>query len=266
MTNKPFPEFSGPDEFFFKLPPYEQLGINEEQVGLLLYEDLTVDGFCPYCNRSRPFRRNTGWADTTWTHYRPPTATVYCAEIQLICTRHSDHLLRFFYFLQNEKIQKIGQHPSFADIALDESKQYKSVLSKDDVGEFHRAIGLAAHNVGIGSFVYLRRIFERLIMQRYKDFQTANQWKTEDFSKLRMSEKVQFLADYLPPFLVKNAKIYSILSLGIHELEEQQCLAFFPILRQSLILILEEDKKKKQEIDLQADLERAISRFSAPTS
>ena len=40
-------------------------------------------------------------------------------------------------------------------------KQYDKELRKPDLKEFTRAIGLAANGVGIGSFVYLRRIFER---------------------------------------------------------------------------------------------------------
>jgi hypothetical protein len=50
-------------------------------------------------------------------------------------------------------VQKIGQFPSLADIANDESKTYRSVLTKRDSSEFHKAIGLATHGVGIGSFV-----------------------------------------------------------------------------------------------------------------
>jgi hypothetical protein len=52
--------------------------------------------------------------------------------------------------------------------------------------------------------------------------------------------------------------------VGIHELKEDQCLAFFKVLRQSLILILEEDKKKREELELQKDLEKAISGFVKP--
>jgi hypothetical protein len=186
-------------------------------------------------------------------------------ELQLTCARHDHHVLHFYYLLCEGTIQKTGQYPSFADIALDESKEYNKLLSPQDASEFHRAIGLAAHNIGIGSFVYLRRIFERLIDKRYNEFKDAEGWTDDGFYKLRMSEKVAFLKDHLPPFLVKNAKIYSILSVGLHELTEEQCLSFFRVLRQSTVLILEEDKKKREELEMQKELERAISDFSTPT-
>ena len=35
--------------------------------------------------------------------------------------------------------------------------------------EFTKAIGLAANGVGIGSFVYLRRIFENLVFQAFDE-------------------------------------------------------------------------------------------------
>jgi hypothetical protein len=154
--------------------------------------------------------------------------------------------------------------PSFADVAIDESKAYSKLLDKTDIAEFHKAVGLAAHGVGIGSYVYLRRIFERLIAKRFADHKDENGWADEDFNRLRMKERIEFLAAYLPPFLVKNAKLYSILSLGVHELDEASCLDFFPVLRQSTIWILEQDKKRRDEESQQKALERAISKFSTP--
>lgn len=78
-------------------------------------------------------------------------------EIAFRCTRYNDHRLVFYYLINQGTIQKVGQFPSFADIAVDESKQYTKLLSSEDAAEFHKAIGLAAHGVGIGSFVYIRK-------------------------------------------------------------------------------------------------------------
>lgn len=185
-------------------------------------------------------------------------------SISFACTRHDEHRIHFDYRLAAGNFQKTGQWPSFADIAMDESKLYDKLLSKQDIAEFHRAIGLAAHNVGIGSFVYLRRIFERLIEKRFKHFQEAEGWQDGQFYSVRMDDKIDLLKNHLPPFLVKNGKIYSILSVGIHALEEDHCLAFFKVLRQSLILILEEDRKKIEDLAMQKELEAAIAGFSKP--
>ncbi len=53
-------------------------------------------------------------------------------------------------------IEKVGQYPSLATIANDEVSQYRKDMNPIDAQEFHKAIGLAAHGVGVGSFVYLR--------------------------------------------------------------------------------------------------------------
>lgn len=57
---------------------------------------------------------------------------------------------------------------------------------------------------------------------------------------------------YLPSFIVENNGIYGILSKGIHELTEEECLAYFDCMRKSIELILDERlellaKKKKIE-------------------
>ena len=78
-----------------------------------------------------------------------------------------------------------------------------------------------------------------------------------------MEDKIELLKGHLPPFLVENKRIYSILSIGIHQLDEQKCLSYFDIMKQSIIIILEEDKRKKEELELKARFSKAISSFDA---
>ena len=60
---------------------------------------------------------------------------------------------------------------------------------------------------------------------------------------------------------MSNSKIYAILSLGLHELSEDKCLAFFEPLKLSIKIILEEDKKKKEEFALKKLAAEAITKF-----
>ena len=135
-------------------------------------------------------------------------------DLSLVCARNDSHKIFFNLHLEDTTIQKVGQIPSFADIALDESKDYSKLLDKEDTSEFHKAIGLAAHGVGIGSYVYLRRIFERLIAKRFAEYKEVEGWDEAAFRAMRMKERIEHLKDHLPEFLVSNAKLYSILSLG----------------------------------------------------
>lgn len=183
--------------------------------------------------------------------------------VVVTCGRERSHKARFWIELNELVVQKIGQAPSLADISNDEAGSYRRQLGAADAAEFHKAIGLAAHGVGVGSFVYLRRVFENLIARRYAEFKATEGWLDEDFLPLRMSEKVEFLKSHLPTFLVENAKIYSILSLGIHELSEEKCLSFFDVLKESILIILAEDKKKTEEVEAKKRFSKAISEFKA---
>lgn len=115
-----------------------------------------------------------------------------------------------------------------------------------------RAVGLAANGVGIGSFVYLRRIFEHLINEAYVKSSNGKKVDEPDFQKIRMDEKIDLLKDYLPSFLVQNRSIYKILSKGIHQLDENTCLAHFDTLKVGIEIILDEkleEAKKRKKIE-----------------
>jgi hypothetical protein len=268
--------FSG-GEFLFNAPLYTAYTVTPADLTRLLEQP--VDGYCPYCHKPSTF---TSPASDAAARARLANALrgtvvgngnfsraqdILCQQdkLTITCARSASHSVQFVFRLEeNMQLQKIGQFPSLADIAIDESKTYRTVLTPEDSSEFHKAIGLAAHGVGIGSFVYLRRIFERLVISRFAEFKTVEGWADDDFPK-RMAERVAFLHAHLPPFLVENSRIYSILSLGLHELDEKQCLRFFPVLKASIICILDEDKKKKEELRLRNSLKQAIAEF-APES
>lgn len=168
--------------------------------------------------------------------------------VTLSCGRYGDKIdLILFLRAEDHAIMKIGQYPSVADIHIGQIKQYKSVLAKEDLKEFTRAIGLAANGVGIGSFVYLRRIFEKLIFEASEQAIVNGDTSKERFATLRMDEKIESLKDSLPETLVELRSVYSILSKGIHELTEQECLTYFDALRVGIELILDENLDKKRK-------------------
>jgi hypothetical protein len=114
------------------------------------------------------------------------------------------------------------------------------VLTKADFKELNKAIGLAAHGVGVGSFVYLRRIFENLVDAAYQIAKNDDGWNDEAYHQGRMAERIQLLAGHLPDFLVENHVMYKILSQGLHELTENDCLEAFPVLKMGIELVLDE--------------------------
>jgi hypothetical protein len=156
------------------------------------------------------------------------------------------HSQIFIFRVVDQTLIKIGQHPTLADLTTESIKKYRK-LGDDIYSELNRAIGLATHGIGIGAFVYLRRIIEKhIVSPLIKELLIEEKISEEQLSKADFKEKINLAKDKLPLFLVDNRKIYSILSKGIHALEEEECKEYFPILRTSIEIILDEQIEKNE--------------------
>ena len=152
----------------------------------------------------------------------------------------------------NGRVIKVGQYPSVADLVIPEIAKYKPVLGTQ-YREFSKAIGLFAHGIGIGSFVYLRRIIENLVFDKYNEVSENLEISNTEFMRLKFDEKIEALKPYLPEVLVANKNIYGIVSKGIHELSEEECREMFPYIKAGIELILdsllaEKERKSKEKI------------------
>jgi hypothetical protein len=178
----------------------------------------------------------------------------------LTCTRIGHEAYVVFCLKQADSIQKIGQFPSVADFQIPETAKYRKLLGEQHYKEFTRGVGLAAHGVGIGSFVYLRRIFEKLIEEAHTAAHQDAGFEEYKYRSARMDVKIEMLSRHLPSFLVENKSIYGILSKGIHELTEAECLGWFGPVRLGIELILdekfEEAEKRKKVRQAQAEIRK----------
>lgn len=168
-----------------------------------------------------------------------------------------------YFVLKNKKVQKIGQYPSMIDVDIADQKKYNDILGEEKVKELIRAEGLKNYNVGIGSFVYLRRVFETII-ERAREAASSkiSDWDEASYTKAKVKEKIEMLADYLPTVLVENKETYSILSKGIHELEEEECKRLFGPLKKVIDLSLEEELYKSKQEKVKENLKQDIDRLS----
>ena len=264
------------EEFVFNIPLYHIVNVDygyTDIVNLLKSgeEDssIHIDGYNPIRRKESTFTLARGLGDVDGCFYDSYSQQyTYSNEIVFVnsyyetsgvktlcfkCQRYGDEIsILVFHNKEKSTIEKVGQYPSIADIHIGQVKQYDKVLAKSILKEFTRAIGLAANGVGIGSFVYLRRIFEKLIFEAYNEAKTVESIDVEQFEKQRMDEKIKTLTGYLPPFIVEQNSIYGILSKGIHELSEEDCLKYFDTMRFSIEMILDQrialrEKQKKEE-------------------
>lgn len=247
-------------DFYFEVPLYKWVEVSNLEKNLFENE---VDAYSS---------KNS--SDTTYSieKIRLQTLDGWCSElgistgyffIKLNCKRKEDDILRFFILLESERICKLGQWPSMADLQFAEmGKKYDKVLPDADLKNLKKAVGLVTHGVGAGSFVYLRRIFENLIFETFENNSDQVGIAEADFKTQRMMDKVETLKNFLPPQLVEMKSIYSILSNGVHELSEEDCLRYFAPLKLSIELILDQKIEMLQKQQKDAQVKKQLQEIS----
>jgi hypothetical protein len=250
------------ENFYFKASPYTEFAFKDED-----FEDLfnliffyrKIDWFCPACGKETTFKGepnfekkkvdNNLYESTliSFSEFSKYFSISYFHnkqfELKFKCSRDEYlHSVKFITRVDSDKIYKIGQFPSYGDLSDHKTKKFNKVLTKEKFAEFNRAIGLFSYGIGIGSIVYLRRIFEDLIYSAFNSHakDIGQDVDLKNFSRLKMDEKIELLKPFLPAFLVEHKNIYGILSQGVHKLNENECLSIFPTIRCGIELILEE--------------------------
>lgn len=252
------------EELFYETPLYERVKLPDDLVLKALMigvGGLTFEGYCAECGKEQPFLIRPTLTIRESIKQYAQDKSIQSGVIGARCTRDTSHKLRIFFDIEDMYLIKIGQSPSLADIGNAEIKRFRGVLPKQDLSELHKAIGLGAHGVGVGSFAYLRRIFERLIQSRFDEFQEAEGWDSDKFEVARMDEKVGMIKTHIPEILYEHRKIYAILSKGIHELSENECLEAFPWLKKSIMFILDDDLRKKEELMQRNEVAKELGKF-----
>ena len=264
------------EHFVFEVPLYRSwryaISYQRPIEAMFTTEDVRVRGFCPSCCSVSMFH-------SAVYHDRFARALMHDHSWNLlgvkllgfVCQLNSSHVIHITTqgsVVEDEDISrgpvaiemtKVGQHPSHADIANGDVSRYAKVMSSTDRAEFIRANGLAANGVYIGSFVYLRRLFERLI-KRAEDRSTDIDRQTMN---KKVPERISDLSDVLPSFMVENKTVYKFLSKGVHELSEENCGQMYEILKESVLLMLQQEKEIAEKRLREDKLQKAISGINA---
>lgn len=273
-------------DFFSVLPLYRTVSIHPDDGHRIL--DViefkgALDFYCPKCQQRSVFVSDEARCerDLNRPNYQVPFDSQSTSSVdnnvhvkrgeytvRFYCSHRPEHVFYFHFLVEGAndeyedfQITKIGQHPSAADLLEDELKKYRKALG-GDYSEFSKAVGLAAHGVGIGSFVYLRRIFERLIEEAHQIATSDTGWSETSYLKAHMDEKVKLLELHLPSTLVTNRQMYSILSKGIHQLSEEECASYFDVLKTGIELILDEKIEQKERQTKAKALQVAVQKIN----
>lgn len=243
------------------------------------YNGYNIDCFCVTCNEKRIFEsvdkqvfEERGFMSVDLlgdggNSRKPKKETIFKGylnkrySLSFRCTREHNHSILFDLLIIDNKMIKIGQYPAFADISVGDTTKYKSVLKKK-YSEYNKALGLFSHGIGIGSFVYLRRIIESLVFEKYTEVCSNISVTQQEFIHCEFKDKIKLLKDYLPKVLVDNRNLYGIVSKGIHELEESKCREMFPLVKAGIELILDDILAEKER----EEKEKTFSKFVADTT
>lgn len=260
------------NDFYVNTGLYTEFKLNKHSAGArsIMYTSETIDCFCIKCGKHSIFNpvdnRPMGGGDLGLKELLPVAEVIpIFVEKKFTCSRNSLHKIIYYIKVEGGSISKIGQHPSLAEIAEKDIKQYRKILG-EHYNDYSKAIGLYAHGIGVGSFVYLRRIIENFLMKSaHEKAKSKDDWNEPEYHTARVKDKIQLLKDYLPEDLVNNPSVYSIVSKGIHELTEDECKQYFPAVRSCLELIFTEleaiSAKKQKRKEMQSEINKIAGKI-----
>jgi hypothetical protein len=294
--NDPEDDFPTAEQFFVDEPLYRAVALPPGRFATAVFQVEFYTGslktYCTQCEEDSIFRTDRVQSgELTRPHRRPHAACFpnpevtrwrtradefdetsssceYAEEersftVEFYCTREHRHRIYFCFAVRDKTLQKVGQFPSLSDLQGATFERYRRLLPKPLASAYTRAINLHAHDVGAGSLVYLRRILEALLEEAHDWAKADNGWDEDTYRRMRIPERIKALASFLPPFMVEHAKVYSILSLGVHELSEEQCLQHFPVLRGAIELILDDRNAKREREKREREIKAALGKISS---
>ncbi|MEH6306827.1 hypothetical protein RYH73_14335 [Olivibacter sp. CPCC 100613] len=260
---------------FFKKTPISQIG--EENVINMLFFNGAIDSFCPQCNSHSVFLGENDTADKNQAK-----TNMFCGtdapgyvkkqkiphgiyQLDFSCSRNRNHKLYVTFRIDDNVITKIGQSPSPLELVKADHKQYAKLLG-ECFSDLNSAVILYANNFGIGAFTYLRRIIENYFLKTaflsYKESEPENPLLSS-WESLRFKEKLDLVKGYLPHTFTDNPQIYSIVSSGIHGLSEEQCLEYFLVLKDCILLSLEEQLVEIKKAITRENIKKSLAKIGS---
>lgn len=248
------------------LPPAELDDIANLLFRYVRTRTASYDMYCPKCKKSSVWNVVLSKQDSLLIQRDDVGAGVnWVDSFKLVtrCSRDANHTAEYYFdvdfnLVDNKDyrftyiVRKIGQYPSLADFAAGDIEKY-AILSHELRGEFKRAINTSAHGFNVAACVHYRRVFERILSEvRDEHLQDTEQTTWPEFDQANTEAKVKLLGDRLPDFLREHPHLYRILSIGVHQLTEEECAAEMSFLRKAIELVLEDrtsaiNKRKQRE-------------------
>ena len=178
---------------------------------------------------------------------------IWYVEYCMKCTNNYSH--KYFLMISIELkggifiVRKIGQNPSMLTVKGFDFDKYKKILERINAYEDYKKADMSnAEQFYVGAYAYLRRIFEKMIYYYIGDKKIVDD---------HMDKKIEAVKDEFDPRVRKLLKnLYGILSVSIHELDEEQSKEYYEYLKAIIDMQLEymntEEEKSKQSKELES--------------
>ncbi|MCC1485577.1 hypothetical protein [Winogradskyella immobilis] len=219
---------------------------------LITHFEERVEQYCTKCGDKRIFTPDRVYKDAPRVPNMQFAPQLVRNEPTLYktfrCSLNAHHKILYGFLVDGDKIIKIAEYPSKYDSVKDGFNKYESVISKENISELAKASQLESYGYAIGAFLYYRRIFENLIIKTFVETDIQDKISEEEFRKKRMDSKIEYIQEHLPDYFNENSHIYGTLSKGIHELQEEECREYLPIVQTIIYFSLDEavDKRNKE--------------------
>lgn len=256
----------------------------------LLIDDESFMSYCPNCARETTFKRSKWYSlrsirikllDSSYIPARynnednsesiltemfryeqrqnendKESGTLFVKEYEC-CINNNHRKYEIFYRdIENDKIIKIGQYPSEYDTG---SKEYLDKLkavcatreAREMVKYINKALIMESNGLGIPALVYMRRAFERLIAISEDKNELKNTGTT-------IAERIKS-NPLLPIEIKENSRLYNIISEGIHNETEEECMELFKVIKVGFTILLRKTYEHVQEQKEMEELKKLIS-------
>lgn len=176
------------------------------------------------------------------------------------CTNDDNHNYNMMIAVElvdgNLIVRKIGQNPSMLTIKGFDFDKYKKQLKELNAYDDYRKADLSnAEHFYVGAYAYLRRIFEKMI---------NNYLNGIDLKDYHMDTKIDAVKDKFDPRVQTLLKsLYGILSISIHELDEEQSKEYYTYLKTVIDMQLEYIKTETDKDNQSKDLESIINKINS---
>lgn len=203
--------------------------------------------------------------------------------LRIICARTAAHHAYFYFevvgpsarerikYAIDQKEQeptnllKVGQFPSLSDFQIGDLGEFEEGMNDQQRKEFVQAINTSAHGFSVAACVYYRRVFENVPIEARDQHMAENKMDAwPEFERASTDQRIKLLEARLPKFLSEHPHLYRILSLGVHQLTEEQCARELPTLRQAIELILRDrvnaNREQKQREAISRLLAQSVDR------